>query len=254
MYKILANTIFLGKDVHFLPECHSTNDMAMELVKNGKAIEGTIVVTDHQTRGKGQRGNSWESGQGQNITFSLVLQPKFLDVTEQFLLNIAVSCAIVKVLKEYVLDIKVKWPNDIVAPGMGKIGGVLIENSIGSRGWEVAIVGIGLNINQSDFAVSTAQSLKTLTGTEFNREELLKLLVAQLEQEYIQLKRGNVTSLWKDYLSNLFLKDEWAQYSVGEQLVEGKIIGVSATGQLQLEDRFGVVNSFGLKEIKFLNK
>ncbi|WP_332911339.1 hypothetical protein [Algoriphagus boritolerans] len=74
----------MGKDVLFLSECHSTNDKAIELIREKVAKEGSVVICDHQTRGKGQRGNTWETQAGQNLTFSLVLQPNFLDVSEQF--------------------------------------------------------------------------------------------------------------------------------------------------------------------------
>ena len=88
MYKILANTLFLGKDIHFLPDCHSTNDMALQALRQNQAAEGSIFITNHQTRGKGQRGNSWETKPGENLTFSLVLQPRFLDLSEQLFTQI----------------------------------------------------------------------------------------------------------------------------------------------------------------------
>ncbi len=94
MYKILANTLFLGKDIHFLPDCHSTNDITLQAIRQKEVQEGSIFITNHQTRGKGQRGNTWETKPGENLTFSLVLQPRFLDLSEQFLLNIAISNAI----------------------------------------------------------------------------------------------------------------------------------------------------------------
>ncbi len=80
----MPTRFFLGKDVLFLSECHSTNDKAIELIREKVAKEGSVVICDHQTRGKGQRGNTWETQAGQNLTFSLVLQPNFLDVSEQF--------------------------------------------------------------------------------------------------------------------------------------------------------------------------
>jgi BirA family biotin operon repressor/biotin-[acetyl-CoA-carboxylase] ligase len=118
MYKILANTIFLGKDVLFLPECHSTNDIALQRIRQGNAKEGSIIICEHQTQGKGQRGNTWEAEKGSNLTFSLVLQPDFLDLSEQFYLNMMVSNAIRRLLHDYVPSLKVKWPNDLVVPSV----------------------------------------------------------------------------------------------------------------------------------------
>ncbi|MCM0041500.1 MAG: biotin--[acetyl-CoA-carboxylase] ligase [Algoriphagus sp.] len=253
MYKILANTLFLGKDIHFLPDCHSTNDMALHALRQKKAHEGSIFITDHQTRGKGQRGNSWETKPGENLTFSLVLQPKFLDLSEQFLLNIAISNAIRSCLQEYLPELKVKWPNDLVVPGVGKMGGILIENLVGSAGWEYAVVGIGLNINQREFSSTQATSLGLLTGSSFPLGELFKLLITQVEQAYLALKKGKIELLKKEYLHHLYLIDQWAHYRVGDEFQEGKISGISESGNLLLDYPSGKQQSFGIKEISFPN-
>ena len=253
MYKILANTLFLGKDIHFLPDCHSTNDMALQALRQKEATEGSIFITNHQTRGKGQRGNSWETKPGENLTFSLVLQPKFLDLSEQFLLNMAISNAIRRCFQEYVPGLLVKWPNDLVIPGFGKIGGILIENLVGSKGWEYAVVGIGLNINQNQFTSPQATSLSLVTGNSYPLEELFKLLVVHLEQAYIALKKGKNAVLTQEYLQHLYLIEKWAVFKVCEQELEGKIIGLTEIGNLLLELPSGRQQSFGIKEISFPN-
>jgi len=253
MYKILANTLFLGKDIHFLPDCHSTNDMALQALRQKEAGEGSIFITDHQTHGKGQRGNSWETKPGENLTFSLVLQPKFLDLSEQFLLNMAISNAIRRCLQEYVPELLVKWPNDLVVPGFGKIGGILIENLVGSSGWDYAVVGIGININQNQFASPKATSLSLITGNTYPLEELFKLIIVHLEQAYIALKKGKNAVLTREYLQHLHLIEEWAVFKVGEQELEGKIIGLTDSGNLLLELPTGQQRSFGIKELTFPN-
>lgn len=251
MYKILANTIFLGKDVHFLPDCHSTNDIALQMVRQKKAGEGTVVICSNQTQGRGQRGNVWVSEPGKNLTLSLVLRPDFLDITEQFQLNMCVSNGIREFLQEYVPDIKVKWPNDLVVPGEGKIGGILIENSISSEGWEYAVVGIGLNINQEKFSLPFATSLKKLTGSEFDLEELFRLLVIRLEQKYIQLKKGKIKEIKTEYLHYLYLKGERKTFGTGEEQFEGRIHGVDPHGKLEIELENGEISTFGFKDICF---
>lgn len=253
MYKILANTIFLGKDVLFLPECHSTNDKALELIRTGKAKEGSIIICNHQTQGKGQRGNSWETQPGQNLTFSLVLEPEFLDISEQFYLNMMIANSIRKLFQDYLPEIKVKWPNDLVVPDHGKIGGVLIENILSSSGWEFAVVGIGLNINQRQFETNKATSLSLITGGQFSLEELFRLLVTHIEQGYIALKKGKTENVRKDYLNHLFLKDQWAVYKEQSTEFDGKITGVSKIGKLQMILRDGSERFFDLKEITFPN-
>jgi BirA family biotin operon repressor/biotin-[acetyl-CoA-carboxylase] ligase len=253
MYKILANTLFLGKDIHFLPDCHSTNDIALQALRQKEAGEGSIFITNHQTRGKGQRGNSWETKPGENLTFSVVLQPKFLDLSEQFLLNMAISNAIRRCLQEYIPGLLVKWPNDLVVPGFGKIGGILIENLVGSSGWDYAVVGIGININQNQFASPQATSLSLITGNSFPLEELFKLIIVHLDQAYIALKKVKKVVLTREYLQHLHLIEEWAVFKVGEEELEGKIIGLTEIGNLLLELPSGRQQSFGIKEISFPN-
>ena len=253
MYKILANTLFLGKDIHFLPDCHSTNDMALQALRQKEAGEGSIFITNHQTRGKGQRGNSWETKPGESLTFSVVLQPKFLDLSEQFLLNMAISNAIRRCLQEYVSGLLVKWPNDLVVPGFGKIGGILMENLVGSSGWDYAVVGIGINVNQNQFASPQATSLSLITGNTYPLEELFKLIIVHLEQAYIALKKGKNAVLTREYLQHLHLIEEWAVFKVGEQELEGKIIGLTESGNLLLELPTGQQRSFGIKELAFPN-
>lgn len=253
MYKILANTIFLGKDVLFLPECHSTNDKALELIRAGRAQEGSIVITSNQTFGKGQRGNTWESKAGLNLTFSLVLEPRFLDISEQFSLNMMVSGSIRRLLQEYLPSLKVKWPNDLVIPGQGKIGGILIENILSLTNWEYAVVGIGLNINQLQFDHSRAISLASVTGGHFDLEELFRMLISHLEQGYISLKKGKTEEIRRDYLHHLFLKEEWAVFEEKSIEFEGRIIGISKNGKLQMQLNDGTDRFFDLKEISFPN-
>lgn len=251
MYKILANTIFLGKDVLFLPECHSTNDEALSKIRSGQAIEGSIVITDHQTKGKGQRGNNWETQEGKNLTFSLILRPNFLDISEQFYLNMMVSNSILKLFQEYIPDLMVKWPNDLIVEKTGKIGGILIENTFGASGWEYAVVGIGLNINQIDFGTSTATSFARLTGNQFDLKELFRMLIVSIEQGYIQLKKGKHQDIRKEYLSHLYLKDQWAEFSKGENQFQGKIVDITEDGKLIIGLENGEEEIFGLKEITF---
>jgi BirA family biotin operon repressor/biotin-[acetyl-CoA-carboxylase] ligase len=251
MYKILANTLFLGKDIHFLTECHSTNDLAMEKIRNKKLAEGSIILTESQTRGRGQRGNQWWSEPRKNLTFSLVLQPVFLDPSEQFDLNMAISLAISETLSEYVPDVLIKWPNDIFHREKGKIGGILIENILSQKGIEYSIVGIGLNINQHMFEIPNATSFLDLTGKEWDTWEVLKLLVKQIEKKYLILKKGRVDLFRENYLQNLYRLNVLAYYDDGETF-RGKIVGVSQLGKLIIEKEDGRINQYAFKEVKYL--
>lgn len=253
MYKILANTIFLGKDVQFLSECHSTNDIALSMVKNHHAHEGTIVITDHQLQGRGQRGNKWLTERGMNLTFSIVLKPNFLDISEQFYLNMTISNGIHRLLQGYIPNIKIKWPNDLTLPDYGKTGGILIENTFSSEGWEYAVVGIGINVNQVNFENPKATSLTNITGSKFELPELFRLLVTQIEQSYLQLKRGKWTEIKSEYIHHLYLRDVWADYLDSSGHFKGKIIGISPQGKLEMTRENTDIQVFDFKEVKFMN-
>jgi len=251
MHKILANTIFLGKDIISLPECHSTNDVAVQRYKLGLAHEGSIVITEKQTKGRGQRGNVWFSEPGKNLTFTLVLSPIFLDASEQFELNIIATLAIREVLENYCAGIKVKWPNDIVHDRQGKIGGMLIENTISSKGIESSFIGIGLNINQVDFAFPGPTSVANLAGGEVDKDEIFRLIIKSIENHYLRLKRGYKKSMRSEYLSHLYRYNEWARFE-DSQVFNGRISGISDEGKLFIEKENKVMNQYAFKEVKFL--
>ena len=251
MYKFLANTVILGKEIIFLTECHSTNEEAMSRLKRREIAEGSIVITDNQTKGKGQRGNTWISEPGKNLTFSVVLRPGFLQPSEQFWLNMAVSNAILETLSDYVSGILVKWPNDLVHDQAGKLGGILIENIIQVSAIESSVVGIGLNINQVDFPMEKVCSMASLAGQEFDRWELLRALVKNLETSFLLLKKGNRKTVKSTYLSNMYRLSEWAHYQDGEKF-EGRILGIDEDGQLRIERRDGRIKHYSYKEVAFL--
>jgi BirA family biotin operon repressor/biotin-[acetyl-CoA-carboxylase] ligase len=251
MYKILANTIFLGKDIINLPECHSTNEIAMAKVKSKDGAEGTIIVTENQTKGKGQRGNVWYTQAGKNLTFSLILSPKFLKPLDQFNLNVIASKAIHEVLSQYVHGLKIKWPNDIVHEEDGKLGGILIENIIGQNSIEYSIVGIGLNLNQLTFEISSATSVAKLSGGEVEKWEIFKLLIQKIESNYLELKKGNMKNLKNYYMHHLYRFDQMAKYKDSIEF-EGKIVAINDYGQLGIQKKEGMVNYYNFKEVCFL--
>ena len=252
MYKILANTIFLGKDIHFLPECHSTNDIALDLVKNRQAVEGSIVATSHQTKGKGQRGNSWFSTKGDNLTFSIVLCPNFLDISEQFFLNMMISNAVRESLSEYLPEGNVKWPNDIIVPGEGKICGILIENVLSQEGWDFAVVGIGINVNQIKMLPQNGTSLKSITGFHFDLEELFKLIITQIEQRLIRLKKLELEKVSLSYNQYLYGYGKWRKFESQGLVFKGNIQGVAEGGKLRMKREDGEEILFDMKEVKFI--
>jgi BirA family biotin operon repressor/biotin-[acetyl-CoA-carboxylase] ligase len=251
MHKILAKTLFLGKEILYLPECHSTNDAASQKFRNKELGEGGIVITDRQTQGRGQRGNTWESEPHQNLTLSLVLSPRFLDPREQFGLNMAIALGIREALAVYGSGILVKWPNDIVHEQGGKIGGILIENTVSQRGMEVSIVGIGLNINQTAFSYTTATSMACLYGNTLDKEEILETVICNIERFYLLLKDKRAKSLKDLYLSRLFRFGKLSSYDDGERFL-GTITDITDQGKLIIEKERGDIKAYAFKEVRFL--
>lgn len=251
MYKIPANTLFMGKNLVFVPDCHSTNTLALQISQQSPAIEGTLVITDHQTAGKGQRGNVWEAEPGMNLTFSLILKPNFLAINKQFFLNIVICLALKDYLKEKTPDIiYIKWPNDILVHEK-KISGVLIENQL--QGTEIinSIVGIGLNINQKNFSSFSATSLANLTDSVFDPAVELPILLGFIESRYLQLRQGKYEMLMNGYLEALYRRHEKHIFSHDDNLFEGIIQDLDPSGKLRIKMK-DEIRSFGIKEIKYI--
>ncbi len=251
MYKILANTLFLGKEVIYLPTCHSTNEVAQDLVSKTDKPEGTIVITDDQSKGKGQRGNVWESEAGKNLTFSLVLKPKFLKAEDQFYLNIISSLAIFDGLKVLIpnQEVEIKWPNDILI-NRKKVCGILIENRLTSGKIGSSILGIGLNVNQKEFSYPTATSLQRETNREFGQQSILELIIQKLEFYYRQLKKGELGFLKDKYMQNLYGHSSSIKLSTHTEF-SGRIVDLDEFGRLIVKSEKGI-QTFDFKEVRFV--
>lgn len=234
-----------------MPECHSTNTLIAELALKGQAPEGTLVITDNQTAGRGQRGNTWQTAIGLNFTFSLLLKPTFLAVKDQFQLQRVVALALADYLDAYFADtVKIKWPNDILVNSR-KICGVLIENQLSSGHVTQSIIGIGLNVNQKEFASPTATSMSLQFGEDFVLSVELEKLLTQIEKRYLQLKQGKDDQLKHNYLQRLYWYNEIHLFSSQGNEFEGKILGTSEMGMLQIESSEGV-RTFDVKEVVYV--
>jgi BirA family biotin operon repressor/biotin-[acetyl-CoA-carboxylase] ligase len=242
----------MGKNLVFVPECPSTNTLAVQISQQSAANDGTLVITDHQTAGKGQRGNVWEAEPHQNLTFSLILKPKFLAVNKQFFLNIAVCVALKDYLMEKTSDLTyIKWPNDILVHEK-KISGVLIENQLQGATISHAIMGIGFNMNQERFNVENATSLSLATASTFDLNTELAVMLAKLERRYLQLKQGHYDLLMNLYLAALYRRRERHTFAHDGHEFEGMIEGVDESGKLLIQIEDGEMKSFGMKEIRYV--
>jgi len=253
LYKIYPKTLFIGQIIQYLPSCQSTNDEAASLIAQSAPNEGLVVITDNQTAGRGQRGNQWEAKAGENLTFSLILSPSFLMATDQFWLNMAISLGIYDTLQPLIgQSLRIKWPNDIYV-GDQKLGGILIENTL--HGYSIAwsVVGVGLNVNQTEFGYAIATSLQCqapLPNT-YDLPGLLSRLCETLEQRYLQLLSGQRNTLKTNYLQILYRYQEEHTFESGGQYFRGTICGIDPTGRLAISVD-GNVRHFGFKEVSFV--
>lgn len=253
MYKIYPKTLFTGQIIKYLPSCQSTNDEAADLIARQAPAEGTIIVTDQQTAGRGQRGNVWQAETAQNLTFSLILRPAFLAASEQFWLNMAVSLGIYDAFEPLLGNaLRIKWPNDMYV-GNQKLGGILIENTLQGSGIAWSVVGTGLNVNQTEFPYATATSLQQQAPLPhgYDLPGLLSSLCEKLEQRYLQLRSGQRDVLKINYLQTLYRYQEEHWFEADNRRFRATIIGIDPTGRLSLAEA-GQVRYFGFKEISFL--
>ncbi|MEY4037832.1 MAG: hypothetical protein RIR67_142, partial [Bacteroidota bacterium] len=169
----------------------STNEFLKGLSNKEDLENFTVVTAENQTKGKGQMGAVWNSEVGKNLIMSVLVKDFLSEINEIFNLNIAVATAVITALKKQnIPNLSIKWPNDILSANK-KIGGILIENSIKSDGTILSIVGLGLNVNQTNFeGLPKASSLAVVMEHELNKEELLSAIVTQLEANVEESKQN----------------------------------------------------------------
>jgi BirA family transcriptional regulator, biotin operon repressor / biotin---[acetyl-CoA-carboxylase] ligase len=251
LYKIPAKTLFIGKNLIFVPECNSTNTLAQQLGQQPSVSDGTLVITDNQTAGRGQRGNSWEVEPGANFTFSLILKTGFLPAQDQFGLNMAISVGILDYLKSHLKsNVHIKWPNDILVENR-KVCGILIENSIKGSLISHSVVGVGLNVNQIQFTHDRATSLKKETGKTFSLHDELENLLWCVEKFYMLLRQQNYTLLQEYYYQHLYGLNEERKFKSSGTEWTGTITGVDHAGRLKVQTTEGE-KVFSFKEIEFV--
>ncbi|MFT0716468.1 biotin--[acetyl-CoA-carboxylase] ligase [Flagellimonas lutimaris] len=232
----------------------STNLYLRDLLRSENPLDYTVVVAEKQLKGRGQMGAVWQSKGGKNLTFSVLKIFYALSVQHQFVLNIAVSLAVIDALNEFsVPNVKVKWPNDIMSGSM-KICGILIENVLKGDKVGHSIIGIGLNVNQTDFAeLDKASSLKAITGHDFNLDELLQMILERIRFHFEGIEGKTVPQLLPAYEKELFRKDKPSTFTdVHGEMFMGYIRRVSPSGKLVLELEDKVFKEFDLKEVSLL--
>ncbi len=235
--------------------CHlditaSTNDDA----RDEKYREGDVVWADFQTAGRGQRGHVWHSQRGENLTFSVVLEPLFVAIAEQFSVSEVVALSLVDMLAEYGIEAKIKWTNDIYV-GDKKLVGILIEHSLAATTLRRTIVGVGINVNQREFdsSIPNPVSMAQLLDKQLDAEEVLKCFLTHLQRNYELLRQGEKEALHERYNSLLYRKGEYHAYALpGGERFSAKIVGTAPSGALCLENKQGETKDYLFKEVEFV--
>ena len=239
-----------GSMIRRITETTSTNDDA----RDAKYRHGDIVWAERQTAGRGQRGHKWSSAEGLNLTFSLVLEPRFLPAGEQFLLNEAVALALTDTFAQFGIAARIKWTNDIYA-GDKKLVGILIEHSYSGQTLARTIVGIGINVNQTEFdpALPNPVSMAMVAGRTFDRGEVLEAFRRHIGIRYAQLELDERETLQRDYRERMYRLGERHTFRYPDGTpTEASIEGVRPTGELLLRHADGTLREYLFKEIEFV--
>lgn len=214
--------------------------------------EGFTVTADEQFAGKGQMGASWDSAVGQNLTSSILLYPKFLLPKQVFYLNKAVAIAVRDCVALFADDVKIKWPNDIYIHNK-KIAGILIENSLSSHAVLQSIIGIGINVNQTEFDASIPNpvSLRMLSKKMHEPEEIFHALCSEIEKNYLMLRSMQLKRTDDLYHENLLGLNEENVFLFDGKTYKGIIRGVNENGKLLVETEKEIFE-FGVKEVRMV--
>jgi len=241
-----------GRQWLFFDQIDSTNNEATRQMALKSVKSGDIIFTNHQTKGKGQRGKGWVGDHGMNLAMTYIYLPQDLRVENTFFLNQAVSLACMDMLRAHNFSHQsIKWPNDIYL-GQKKAGGILIQNSLTGRLIQQSIIGIGINVNQEQFdkELPNPTSLKLELEKNWMLESLMADLVAMLDLRLEQMELGRLDAIHEQYMDHLFLKGIRHQYEVDGKWREGIIEDVARSGKLQV--RFGAeIESFQFGQIRY---
>lgn len=245
-------------NIIWLDTIDSTNSEALRRLP--ELPNGTVLAAREQTAGRGQRGNTWFTEPGKNLTFSIVLKygEDAPAASHTIWLNYLISVAVVDFLQSHAIWCKVKWPNDVYV-GKKKICGILIENALSGGRLSASVIGVGLNINQREFPqLTNATSLWSLTGKEYPLPECLEKLLDGFEKRLPYLKDERLREvLFSSYSTYLFNKDVNARYHdyITDREYTGIIKGVAPDGRLMIWDLEAPgkpVRHYSFKEVGYI--
>lgn len=239
-----------------IAETTSTNDYLDCRCREKQLEEFHTIAAECQTAGKGQRGNTWESEPGKNLTFSTVLYPTKLRVEKHFMLSVLAATSVLRALSRYAQGFSIKWPNDIYWNNR-KIGGILIENELEGKKVCRSIIGIGLNLNQRHFCSDAPNpvSLYQIIGKEIERQEMLQNILHELAAGYPAVNsedENRTNALFGFYLEHLYRNRGRHVYRDAQGEFRAELQGILPDGRLCLKDEQGNIRTYAFKEVAFV--
>lgn len=228
--KIIGAPHPFGSNHIHLTEIDSTNKYTMQLLRQNVIEHGTVVTADYQTQGVGRNQAHWQSGPTKNLLFSILVDPKALRVTDQFLISMLSAVAVFSALNQMGIQAEIKWPNDVLVDNQ-KIAGILIQNTVKGAFVDKSIIGIGLNVSEAPNLETYAATCIQAYNPAINREEVLSILVQKMAY-YFQLFQQNTATIKKLYLNALLGFNDWIQLKKDNHWLPFTIVDVQNSGEL----------------------
>ena len=239
----------IGNQIIHLDRVDSTSNYVATLISEGKARHGMVILAENQTNGRGQRGSVWQSESSKNLILSIYLEHSDLEIHHQEALTHFTSIAIHNCLSKFGISSVIKWPNDLLVTKK-KIAGILIENQLRGNKITSSVIGIGLNILQTEFDFPGSTSILSILNKPVHKEEVFETLIFELNSSYLQLQNKAYAKLKENYLNNLWLLGVSSIFERNNTFFNGIIRGTDSFGRLEIEDVDGI-KTYDLKEIKF---
>ena len=226
----------IARNIEYFRTLDSTNTEIFDMLKQNQAKSGDAIIADQQTAGRGRRGNNWISNPGESITCSIIIKDEDDSLVKK--LPLISGVAIIKGIKQLTkLDCNLKWPNDILLDSK-KIGGILIEKKDGHF-----IIGIGLNVNESelDKSIENSTSIRLELGRTVQREPLLAFIFNHFEN----LLGNNLSSIINEWESLCLHMDRMVKFHQSNQLMSVTFLGLNENGEanIQTDDGKKIINS-----------
>jgi BirA family biotin operon repressor/biotin-[acetyl-CoA-carboxylase] ligase len=229
----------IGHQLIFLNEATSTNDVAAEMGRNGSA-EGVVIFAETQTAGRGRLGRKWESAEGAGLWFSILVRPQ-IPVRDWGRLTTLAAVAIAEALDE-IADCRaqIKWPNDVYLDGKKAVG-ILIESYAGAEPF--AVLGIGVNVNQTHFSEAIAEravSLRMMAGRMLDRNAVAVAILRRLDAWYQKLP-CDFSSIVRIAEARSYLRGRWLEADCAGGRVSGVAENLDENGALVLRKQDGTL-------------